>query len=97
VLVDKIVGRAAAAIAISGGAVEVHALLMSEGAKAFLEKHSLKVTAKKMTPQIINRKKTGMCPFEAKVKDADKIDEMISLIRELQAELAKKNNAAKAE
>jgi ferredoxin-type protein NapF len=96
VLVDKIVGRAAAAIAVSGGAVEVHALLMSEGAKVFLEKHSIKVTAKEMTSQIINRKKTGMCPFEEKVKDSEKTDEMISLIRELQSEFAKKNNAAKS-
>ena len=85
--------RAASAIAVSGGAVEVRASLMSDGAKAFLDKYGIKSTAKEMTPQIINRKKTGQCPFEEKVKSTDKVDEMISLIRELQSEFAKKNAA----
>jgi ferredoxin-type protein NapF len=93
ILIDKIIGRAASAIAVSGGAVEVRASLMSDGAKAFLDKYGIKSTAKEMTPQIINRKKTGQCPFEEKVKSSDKIDEMISLIRELQSEFAKKNAA----
>ena len=95
-LVDKIVGRAASAIAVAGGAVKVHAILMSEGAKDFLVKHGVEATAETTAPQIINRKKTGMCPFEEKVKDSSDVDEMISLVRELQGEFAKKNNAGKS-
>lgn len=80
-VVDKVVGRAAAAIMVLGGAVRVHGLLMSEGAKAFLEKQGVKVSADQMVPQILNRKRDGLCPLEDSVKDLEAPDKMLPAIR----------------
>ena len=78
---DKVVGRAAAAIALDGGAVRVHGLLMSESAKAFLVEQGVPASADKMVPQILNRKKDGLCPLEDAVKGQDVPEKMVKSIR----------------
>ena len=80
-VVDKVVGRAAAAIALDGGAVRVHGLLMSESAKAFLVEQGVPASADKMVPQILNRKKDGLCPLEDAVKGQDVPEKMVKSIR----------------
>ena len=80
-VVDKVVGRAAAAIAVDGGAARVHGLLMSETAKAFLAEQDVPATADEMVPQILNRKRDGLCPLEDAVKNLDEPAKMLKAVR----------------
>ena len=80
-VVDKVVGRAAAAIAVDGGAARVHGLLMSETAKAFLAEQDVPATADETVPQILNRKRDGLCPLEDSVKNLDEPAKMLKAIR----------------
>ena len=76
IVVDKVVGRAAAAVCIAGGARRVHAILMSEEARALLEKNGVKATADKFVPRILNRDMSGGCPMDALVEGAENPEDM---------------------
>ena len=80
-VVDKVVGRAAAAIAIDGGASRVHGLLMSETAKAFLGEKGIPATADQVVPQILNRAHDGLCPLEDSVQKLDDPAKMVKAVR----------------
>lgn len=64
VVVDKIVGRAAALLLLAGGARACHAIVASEGAIALLHRRGFRFTYEESTPCIINRKGDGICPME---------------------------------
>lgn len=64
-VMDKVCGRASAAICIVGGVRKVFAPVMGEDAKAFLEKHGIPASAKEVVPKILNRDHTGGCPMDA--------------------------------
>lgn len=68
VLVDKIIGRAAAAIAICGKVHHVHAEVMSEDAAEFLRKYNITSSSTLMVKRILNRKRNGLCPLEQSVQ-----------------------------
>ena len=80
-VVDKVVGRAAAAIAIDGGATRVHGLVMSETAKTLLGAHGVPASADETIPQVLNRTRDGLCPLEDAVKGLDVPAKMIPEIR----------------
>jgi len=65
---DKIVGKAAAMLFALAGIREVYAEVLSESGKAFLESAGIPVRWKQLTPVIINRAGTGMCPMEETVR-----------------------------
>lgn len=83
IVVDKIIGRAAAAACVEGGAKKVVASVMSEGAKAFLNAHGIPASAEKLVPVIINRKGDGQCPMEMKVKDLTNPQEMVKTLQSM--------------
>jgi len=86
-LVDKVVGRAAAALCVTAGVTCVHGVLMSEGAKAFLEAKGVKATADKLVPTILDREQKGECPLEQAVKGLDDTAKMVAAVRAKLAEL----------
>ena len=63
-VVDKVVGKAAAALMILGGVTRLHALLISDGALGLLSTTNIKVSYDQQVPHIINRSGTGWCPME---------------------------------
>ena len=63
-LADKVIGRAAALICVHGGVVAVHARLMTISAAEVLAGYGILFEADKMVEEILNRDKTGLCPFE---------------------------------
>lgn len=63
-VVDKVVGKAAAALMILGGVTRLHALLISEGALSLLSTTDIKVSYDQQVPYIINRMGTDWCPME---------------------------------
>ena len=66
-VVDKVVGRAAAAIAICGKVSHMHGELMSEDAVSFLARHNITSSYTKLVPRILNNKMDGLCPLEQAV------------------------------
>lgn len=66
-VVDKVIGRAAGFIIISGGAKAAHGELISEDAIVLLKKHGIAVSGTKIVPRILNRKMNGLCPLEQSV------------------------------
>lgn len=81
IVVDKVIGRAAAAICVVGGARAAYALMASEDALAFLRRHGVTCAADKTVPLILNRSRTVSCPLEAAVKDLDDSLEMVNALR----------------
>ena len=81
IVVDKVIGRAAASVAIVGGARRVHALLMSEDAKDLLGKRGVAATAEKVVPKILNRDLSASCPMEAAVGGETEPEKMVEVIK----------------
>lgn len=69
VIADRIVGRAAAFLAVFGGASAVYGEVMSSGAVSVLEEAGLLYSYGTCTERIINRKGDGPCPMEQAVAD----------------------------
>ena len=67
VIVDKVIGRAAAAIAINGKAKHVYGLVMSEDAQRFLQENGISSSCSLKVHRILNRKSNGLCPLEQSV------------------------------
>ena len=71
VVVDKIVGKAAALLISYFKAKEVHCIVLSVKPKEVLEGQGIKHYWEKLTPEIVNRAGTGICPFEKAVMDVE--------------------------
>ena len=82
VVADKIMGRAAAAICIVGGAQRVWAQTMSADAAALLKKHGVECDADQTVPMIMNRENTGGCPMDAAVEGDNNPASMVKKLRE---------------
>lgn len=81
-VVDKVVGRAAAAICIVGKAKKVHAMTMSADAASLLKAHGVEASADKTVPKILNRDLTDGCPMEQTVEGLDDPAEMVKALKE---------------
>ena len=71
VVVDKLVGKAAALLISYFMAKEVHCIVLSMTAKEVLERRGIRHYWETLTPMILNRTGTGICPFEQAVMDVD--------------------------
>lgn len=79
---DKVVGKGAAALMISGGVRRLHAVVISTGARRLLEGSGIAVTFDREVPFIVNRRGDGVCPVEALCKDCTSAEECLPLIKE---------------
>jgi hypothetical protein len=68
VMVDKIVGRAAALLIMYSGASEVHAALISSGGKELFQKMGVVFTFNEETEAIKVKEGKIFCPFEKMVQ-----------------------------
>ena len=80
-VVDKVVGRAAAAICIVGKAKKVHAMMMSAEAAALLKAHGVEASADKTVPKILNRDLTDSCPMEQTIDGIEDPAEMVKALK----------------
>jgi hypothetical protein len=71
IIVDKIVGRAAALLIIYAGVTEVHAGVISRGGRELLEKAGVKLLYDEETEHIKTVEGRIYCPFEAMVQGID--------------------------
>ena len=87
IIVDKVIGRAAAAIAASGGAKRVHGETMSEDARTYLEGRGIRVTYGTLVPRILNADRSDLCPLEKSVEGLDDPEQMLTALRKRIEEL----------
>ena len=80
-VVDKVIGRAAAAICVAGKAKKVHALLMGADALALLKANGVEASAEKTVPKILNRDLSDSCPMEQTVDGIDDPAEMVGALK----------------
>ena len=64
IVLDKVVGKGAAALMILGEVAEIYAELISEHAINLLETTGIKFSYREKVPFIENNTKTGLCPIE---------------------------------
>ena len=81
IVVDKVIGRAAAAICAEGGAKKVFASLAGKGAAELLAAHEIAFAAEKTVDKILNHAKKDVCPMEKAVSGLDEPAKMIEAIR----------------
>ena len=79
---DKVVGRGAAALMILGQIAEVHADVISEGAKDLLLQANICTTYETCVSHIINRAGTGQCPIEILCAPYTRPEDMLPKIQE---------------
>ena len=72
IVVDKLVGKAAALLMVYGGVKQVHTNIIAKDAMIIFEKYNIKYSANEIVEYIQNRTKDGLCPMEEKVKNIDK-------------------------
>lgn len=87
VVVDKVIGRATAAIAICGKVKHVHAEVMSQEAVNFLKEHKITSSYTLLVPRILNRTRDGLCPMEATVLNITDPHKAVEAVRAKQVEL----------
>jgi uncharacterized membrane protein len=79
-VIDKIIGKAAAMILVSGGVQKVYGIVMSESEREYLEKHGVATGYTDCVDMIFNREGTDMCVIEKSVIDIDDSFEGLKVI-----------------
>ena len=80
-VVDKVIGKAAAMICVLAGIGGVFAELMSKPADAYLKEKNIPHKWALIADNIINRQKDGICPMEYSVLDEDDPEVGLTKIR----------------
>jgi hypothetical protein len=78
---DKIVGRAAASLMVAGGVSEVHTNLISTPALNLLREAGIPVSYDEEVPQILNRDRSGQCPIDSRLNDAETVNECVTILQ----------------
>lgn len=94
-VVDKIIGKAAAMVIVSGGALACYGGTMSKDAAEYLKKHHIDFSHGNLVEKIINRTGDGICPMEESVMEIENAEDGIKAIRK-KIELLKAANGKKS-
>lgn len=78
---DKVVGRGAALLYVLLGVRAVYADVLSEEARAALERGGIAASWGTCVPRIVNRAGDGYCPIETAVLGIDDAEEALTAIR----------------
>lgn len=81
VVADKMIGKAAAALMIVGGVKEVHTNLICTPARELLEQAGIPVYTAEEVPQILNRDRSGQCPIDSRLNEAQTAEECVRILR----------------
>ncbi len=79
-VVDKVVGLAAARLLVFARVKEVYAFIASEPAIKYLQKRNIAIHAKRIVKNILNRDKTGICPMERRALNCRSDSEFYKLL-----------------
>lgn len=89
VMVDKIIGRAAALLILYVQAAESYALVISKGAKQLFEKSTINYNYRTETDNIKTKNGVIYCPFEQMVQGIQEPEKAYLAIKSKMAELQK--------
>ncbi len=89
-LADKVIGRAAALLAVLAGITELYAKVISVSALAELEKAGIPAGCEIKAEAIRNRAGDGLCPMERLSQGVTAPEEMLRRAEEFLAEMARK-------
>ncbi len=87
IVVDKVVGKAAAMVMALGSISYCHALTMSRHAKDFFNSRNIECSCDVLTDCIMNRAGDGMCPMEQAVMGIDDACDGLNAIKNRLAKL----------
>lgn len=92
VLVDRVIGRAAAAICVAGGVRRVYAKVMSRDAAAYLREHGVSAGADDGKAERIYRnvETKELCPMEATVLELEDPLKMVAALRRKIREMSRR-------
>ena len=81
VIVDRVVGKAAALIVAYFKAARVYAKVLSRRGASVLDRFGVGCIAEEVVEEILNREGTGICPFERMVLNIDDPAEGYEVVR----------------
>ena len=81
-VMDKVVGKAAAALMVIGHVREVNTHIISTPALKLLEDNDVKVSFDEEVENILNRAQDGLCPMELLTQDCSTAEECYQKIEE---------------
>lgn len=84
IVVDKVIGKAAALLMVFAGVKEVFTPTISLPAVEVFKNHDIKITFDSEVDRIINRKGDGLCPMETLCLDIDNPEEAFFRISRFQ-------------
>ena len=87
VIADKVIGKAAALMAVLGKAEAVYGRIMSKNAEEFLKNAGIEYKYGELVPYIENRTKDGRCPMEETVLEIDSPAEAFEALEKTIAKL----------
>lgn len=91
VVMDRVVGKAAALSICLFGASEVHCGVISERAIQVFEKRRVPYYAERTIPEVMDRSGRNVCPFERSVLDVDEpeagFERLCAKLREMRLEV----------
>ncbi len=88
---DKVVGKGAAALMVSGGVERLYSHVISEGALELFARSNVKVEYGRRVDHIINRAGDGWCPVERLCHDVHGVEEILPLIDKFMTEIQGEN------
>lgn len=81
-VVDKVIGKAAAMIADCSGVKKVYGIVMSTAARSYLFEHNIQAAYGMCVNIISNRTGDGLCPLEKAVMDVENAQEAYILVKD---------------
>ena len=90
IVVDKLIGKGAAMLAVLGNVSQVYGVTMSANGKAYLEANQKLLGYTRCVDMISNRERNGICPIERTVLHLNEPKEAHAKIKETVKELMKK-------
>lgn len=80
IVADKIIGKAAAALMATGGVKRVHTNIICTPARELLEEQDIAVVAHEEVLMILNRDRSGMCPIDSQIDEAQTVEQCVAIL-----------------
>lgn len=77
---DRVIGKAAALLCVYSQVSDVYAVVLSEPGKQVLEKSRIPTEYQSLVPNILDRNRTGVCPFEKLTENIESSEQAYQVI-----------------
>jgi hypothetical protein len=82
-IADQIVGKAAAFLIVYSRADSVFAVIITEEGLKLLEQNHISAEFQKIVPNVLNKEKTDICPFEKSVMNCRDAKEAFGILKNI--------------